>query len=225
MTRKNSNPLRQLIVENRIPAAISQVNEAFKGKDGSVYWRHAGKTYKKGADGQKKEIGEQEYIAAKSPKDQALAAKRGRTNINTTDGTPSKSIKQPIASSQSAKPTIPLDDLVDAWDFDSDEEIEHEKRRLGSFFSDPSKTYDKGSDAEKVSRAHPSSLFNIEDNSSFEIPYHPRDWEVSAKGGNIRIDSFKTGERLATFPAHSTEKLLDSQKKILRMAKATRPSA
>jgi hypothetical protein len=60
-----------------------QVNEAFRGKGGSVYWRHAGSTWKKDAQGKKTEIPEAEYSAAKSPAGQARAQKAGRTIHNT----------------------------------------------------------------------------------------------------------------------------------------------
>jgi hypothetical protein len=223
MTRKTSNPLRQFIIENRITCApISQINEAFKGKDGSVYWRHQGKTYKKGPDGVKKEIGEQEYIAAKPPKGQALAAKRGRTNINTSQvgaAPQGKSVSLP------KKPKIPIDDLVDGSDFEDEEEYEEEKERVSSLFSNPTTQFKRGSDLESVSRAHPDSLFDIDHNSSFKIPDQPDDWEVTSHRGQIRINSFKTGERLATFPAHTTQKLLDSQKQIMQMAKTGNASA
>jgi hypothetical protein len=80
---ETSNPLRAMLSKSH--SVDTQANEAFRGKDGSVYWRHAGSTWKKDAQGQKKEIPESEYIAAKSPAGQKRAQKAGRTNLNTSD--------------------------------------------------------------------------------------------------------------------------------------------
>jgi hypothetical protein len=74
-----------MLLEGIDQAPKRKVDEAFRGEDGNVYWRHDGKTFMKDSAGNKQEIPENQYIAAKSQPARSAPQAKGRTNINTTD--------------------------------------------------------------------------------------------------------------------------------------------